>query len=238
MPAPVDVVVARYREDLSWLKRLPTDFRPVVYDKGGDSPIAAESLPNRGREAQTYLHHIVTRYEHLPEWTVFCQGFPFDHEPSFRKHLQTFLHAKGELPEFIWTGLFVDFDYGDGSRVFTTWSGNPDGHPLAMDEFWLELFGTHPPGRYEFMPGAQFIVHRHRILSRPRTFYEKAAILAESFPDAAHGFERCWDRVFDTSGIPDEVRTGPLPIYLRPIKRLGITWETCATLPGHLFYDA
>ncbi len=36
-------------------------------------------LPNVGRETHTYLHHIVSRYDSLADWTVFSQAA----EPSF-----------------------------------------------------------------------------------------------------------------------------------------------------------
>ena len=37
------------------------------------------ALPNRGREAGTWLHHIVSNYDRLADRTVFMQGDPFDH---------------------------------------------------------------------------------------------------------------------------------------------------------------
>jgi len=59
-----ELVVARHREDLNWLRRVPKRFRVTLYDKGGH-PGARHPLPNIGREAHTYLHHIVTRYDDL-----------------------------------------------------------------------------------------------------------------------------------------------------------------------------
>lgn len=49
-------------------------------DKSGvDVPNA---LPNVGRETHTYLHHILTQYPQFPEYTVFLQGWPFEHLPE------------------------------------------------------------------------------------------------------------------------------------------------------------
>ncbi|RYZ90483.1 MAG: DUF3431 domain-containing protein, partial [Proteobacteria bacterium] len=62
----IELVVARYLEDLAWLRNIPPQIRATVYDKNADSPHpGALQLPNIGREAHTYLHHIVTRYDEL-----------------------------------------------------------------------------------------------------------------------------------------------------------------------------
>ena len=73
----VEVVVARYKEDISWLKEI--NHKIIVYNKGPDCNFPCISLPNIGREAQTYLFHIIENYNKLPEWTILCQGHPFDH---------------------------------------------------------------------------------------------------------------------------------------------------------------
>ena len=84
--SPVEVVVARHDEDVAWLApHASPSVRIEIYDKGtlpvGDS----ERLPNVGRESHTYVHHIVSRYETLAEWTVFTQAT----QPSwgYRGHL-------------------------------------------------------------------------------------------------------------------------------------------------------
>ena len=74
-----EIVVAHYNEKLDWLA--PKADHAHVYHKGTDlqSPSTMklygwEKLPNVGREAHTYLHHIINNYETLPEYTVFLQG--------------------------------------------------------------------------------------------------------------------------------------------------------------------
>jgi len=67
----MDLVVAKYKEDVSWLSRINANY--IVYDK------SSGQLPNIGREAHTYVYHIVNNYDSLSEWTAFVQGKPFDH---------------------------------------------------------------------------------------------------------------------------------------------------------------
>ena len=61
---------------------------------------------------------------------------------------------------------------------------------------------------------------RETVRKRSRAFYEKARAVAADFPDAAHGFERTWNEVFGVPALPPELRGRPLPLYLKPIRRL------------------
>jgi hypothetical protein len=93
---PMTLVVARYQEDLTWLLKLPKNIEIVVYNKGPELVSAKLikrinfliTLPNRGRESDTYLHH-VQHFKHgsPSSWTVFTQGDPFPHSPNFIKLL-------------------------------------------------------------------------------------------------------------------------------------------------------
>ena len=51
-------VIARYKEDLDWLKDLSNPF--MVYNKGPEWPyeITRKDIPNKGREAETYFRSI------------------------------------------------------------------------------------------------------------------------------------------------------------------------------------
>ena len=91
-PNHLTLAVARYREDLGWLRELPGDVTVVVYNKGPEIRDHAlleridrlVRLPNQGREADTYLHHLASHpHDSGENWTVFCQGDPFPHSPDF-----------------------------------------------------------------------------------------------------------------------------------------------------------
>ena len=77
----ITVVIARYKEDLKWTLEEPfNQFQYVVYNKGDDEDfeksnvIKIVKLKNRGRDLQTYFHHIVHNYEHLSDINVFLPG--------------------------------------------------------------------------------------------------------------------------------------------------------------------
>ena len=104
-PPSIALVVARWREDLAWLRRVPPAVALHVYDKGGDAAdllppplrrrVHLEVLPNAGREAHTYLHHLAHRYDRLADLTVFAQGRPFDHVPDLHRLLRRDLLRTG-----------------------------------------------------------------------------------------------------------------------------------------------
>ena len=221
----LELVVARYTEELNWLRNIPTSVRPTVYDKSGGAVLYpnAVPLPNVGREAHTYLHHLVSRYDSLPEWTVFCQGKPFDHAFDFHHRLRAMAADPTVVPPFQWLGHIIDTDDGAG-RLFTTWSKNDDGRGLDLAGFHRALFGhdgasTRQPDRYPFVLGAQFVVHRDVVRQQPISFYEHALNLSVTFPDAAHCYERTWDRVFGQVGIDPVWLDGRPTVYLKPVKR-------------------
>lgn len=218
----LEVVVSHYTESLNWLRNLPTGLQTTVYHKNTDESAEYKGilLSNVGREAHTYLYHLVSRYNSLAEWTVFCQGKPFDHAYDFKKSLQQFVaHPTNISPTgFRWLGHLIDTDDDQGHRLFQPWSKNEDGRGLNLCDFHRELFGINGPEQYTFVLGAQFAVHRDLIHRQPLSFYERALAVSVSFPDAAHCYERNWDRVFGVTGIDPNWLAGRLTVRLKPMK--------------------
>ncbi len=91
----LEIVVARYNEDLEWLKKIPKEYKITIYNKGLDdiknipSSATITKLPNIGRESHTYLYHIIENYDKLADKTVFCQGDSIFHSPDFLKLLKS-----------------------------------------------------------------------------------------------------------------------------------------------------
>ncbi len=177
------------------------------------------TLPNLGREAHTYLHHIVNRYYTLADYTIFCQGKPFDHAYDFHPRLRAIAQELPPHKPFDWIGHIIDTDDNQGERLFRSWSKNEDGHSLDIRGFHQALFSTDGPAGYTFVLGAQFAIHRDLIWQRPLTFYEQALAVSIALSDAAHCFERTWDRVFGVEGIDTDWLAGRETVYLKPVKR-------------------
>ncbi|HEX9996151.1 MAG TPA: DUF3431 domain-containing protein [Abditibacterium sp.] len=209
----LELVVARYLEDLAWIRNIPPQIRATIYDKS-----LSGNLPNVGREAHTYLHHICTRYDDLAPVSVFCQGKPFDHCFDFRKTLREIVQT-GFDGDFRWLGHVIDTDSSDGA-LFKTWSKNPGGEGIDIAGFHRELFGIEGPNEYVFTLGGQFIASRELIRRRPLDFYRRALQISTDFPEAAHCFERTWDRIFGVTGVDLAAMNGAKTRYLKPVRRL------------------
>ena len=95
------LVVARYNEDLEWLKNEPFNkYDVIVYNKGDNdnfykSPKIRSiiNLENVGVCVHTYLYHIIHHYDNLDNITVFLPGSCMDeigpNEKTYMKKKQT-----------------------------------------------------------------------------------------------------------------------------------------------------
>lgn len=216
-----ELVVAHYRESLAWLRRVPRSIGRRVYHKDPEAAGAGVILPNVGREADTYLTHIIERWDSLAEVTVFCQGHPFDHAHDFHASLRR-IAEQGLGPEgFEWFGFILDSDDPRGRRLFVPWSKNPERLELPGPEFFAAFLDGQLPQWFRFRPGAQFAVSVSRIRGRPLEYWvalRKAVRVEELYP---HCLERTWDRVFGLEAISAKAMGGGETLYLKRVKRLG-----------------
>jgi hypothetical protein len=222
----MQLVIARYREDLSWLREIGLPC--VVYNKGPELapstlPPGAEvvNLPNVGREAHTYLTHILAHYHELPRHTALLQGNPFTHlapPPSneediqetpqgLRKRLLELAHKDTPFAGLAWFRLRCDglgrpHDLADPAKQ-GRWKGWGKDIPVART--FAALFQA--PAPQEFIARGvtgNMLVRADRILARPEAFYRRALELVAADPDDAdntgHALERLWQLVFSGAG--------------------------------------
>eukprot|EP00667_Euglena_gracilis_P002388 EG_transcript_2389 len=73
---PVEIVLARCRENIDWVEDFGYGNITTVYDKCGTTAGPGHNVerPNVGREGGTFLQHIVDNYDQLADWTVFSQA--------------------------------------------------------------------------------------------------------------------------------------------------------------------
>lgn len=167
----VTLVVARYREDVRWLRAFDKDrFDIVCYNKGEPvvdlpSHILQTRLPNVGREAHTYLYHILRTYKNpTTEYVVFLQGHPFDH-----------LQNKN-VKELIFTIDNHVTRSPPSSAILFTYHHEPiDLYPELHMQKYMDYFGFRGKRQntITFTPGAQFIIHRNDILKNPTALYQE-----------------------------------------------------------------
>lgn len=205
----INVIVARYREELAWLAELDLPF--LVYDKSGELP-GAVHLPNIGRETHTYLTHIVNNYDRLAPYMVFLQGDPFVHlsadgqagPKELRERILETVERGAHFQGFAWFKLKCD---GLGrphdlkkSENKGRWPGWGKDIPVA--DVFCELFDS--PAPKQFIARAStgnFMVSAERIRTRPLSMYRHALRLVEDDPhdgnNTGHAFERLWQLIFN-----------------------------------------
>ena len=211
------VVVARYNENIEWLKQLNVDiFDIIIYNKGSD--INADfkcniiKLKNTGRESHTYLHHIILNYENLPEKIIFTQATPFDHVGN--NFIQDINNFEKNTPSFVYfTKNVLKIQYEETKNKFmehgmlngTMWINY---HEITSNTFSVveKLFGSFilKELNIKFGPGAIFGVNKKDILNKNKEFYLKCLdILNNSSdlinPPEGHAFERLWFYIFENS---------------------------------------
>ncbi len=204
------VVVARHRENLDWIWRLP--FHSLVYNKGGDDLPRSISLPNVGREAHTYLTHIVKTYPVFPTWNVFIQGDPFFHLTEDGKAgvdeltdlIRDCMERNVNFQGLAWFRLKCDglgrpHSMCDPDKK-GRWAGWGKDIPVAS--VFERLFPASAPKEFIARGSTgNFFVSGRRILTRPREFYEYALTLVENDPEdrlnTGHAFERLWQLIFN-----------------------------------------
>ena len=209
----VEIVVAHYDEDLSWLKS-HADL-VTVYTKGGpdftrDVGLFSPSiLPNIGRESHTYLHHIAHKYHDLADVTLFTQGQSADHlgpDITATQMLEACraLHSNDPFMVFSKHGL-KQFKDWTGIPHVKKWKEEQDSGVMRSadntpEEFWSWLFGADAPQVITFAWGAIFAVRKEAVMARSREFYEKLLRLFEHInhanPEEGHFMERFWLNIF------------------------------------------
>jgi hypothetical protein len=175
----VEVVIAKYKEDTAWTQGLKHPY--IIYDKS-DSPLYySVRLPNIGREAHTFLYHIVTNYHKLADVTVFLQGKPDDHVTFGIEECVSKINEMTGNEEFMsfFKELQHDLDFEhyrfiDRTKIFK------NSIIIYSDDYvyfnYLPLEHLITFGKIcvpSFAAGAQYIVPKRNILARPLEFWKK-----------------------------------------------------------------
>lgn len=201
------IVVAKYKEDISWFSHMDQG-KMHVYDKSGEkSPYIP--LENKGREGATFLGHIIKYYDNLPDYLILLQGNPFPHMRSdiTPDNLQENISRLVEERPTQTIPLFCDY----GEEKLYTFKG------LMMDQYHELMFEGTPNPVLRFAAGNQYLVPRKDILKRPKDFYMKLwkmSIKGDHYElEAAHNEEKTlnpnemigWslERIFPTIVVDD-----------------------------------
>jgi len=161
------VVTSHYNEDLHWLE--DSKYPVVVIDKEGAAPTCLSVrtiIPNRGREASSFLRYIIDHYDNLPSHIAFIHG----HETAWhqkRPFRMIDMINNVRLTDDIFVSFNGTFEVckieqhsSDVVQIKRNWD---------IIKPWV---GPIPEGNGMTDVGAQFIVSRNRIRRHPKKAYQ------------------------------------------------------------------
>lgn len=176
------LIVAKYKEDISWINEIKDHFEIVVYNKDNNldpqdlnfpkreyyvNDIKFIDLPNVGREAQTYLFHIIGNFNNLYDLEIFTQGNPFDHNPNFIKDLLSI------NPSDYYKNLCNEKANQLRSDYIECENNLLHYYYGTVNTLHRELFQKDVPERYEIGIRGMFSVNKTAILDNSIGIYEK-----------------------------------------------------------------
>lgn len=178
-----ELVVAHYREDLSWIRDRGLEANATIYSKNPTPPLGAIALPNIGRDYHTYAHHLHERYHTLATRTSFVQGNPFEHalvpfqeQANAKEPFQAVCNAP--LPrgqDHVW---WSDPQYCSTGGAHLRpdrleWTIRAD----DLVEVAKHYFQVALPPVLHYAWGAQFCVSRDCVQRRPYSYYHDLMLL-------------------------------------------------------------
>jgi len=200
----MEIVVALYKEDVSWIRNLCDKYSITVYNKSDTYPHCIDdlikknkinyiTLKNLGKESHTYFYHILKNYDNLPNKIFFTQANPFDH--IIKKQIAS--------NEFFY-GLIEDFDKnqsqfkGYGAKHYLWITGIGESKIKACKKLYTTLF-TNKFEDWTFRNAGIFGVTKEEILMRSKEFYLRCfeSLNKEWNPPEGYAFERLWSCIFD-----------------------------------------
>jgi hypothetical protein len=194
------LIISRYNEDISWAFLFKN---VIIYNKGEklsshllnrNIDINEIPLPNVGREGHTYYKYIYDNYDNLDDYTIFLQGNPFDHSPNIIKNL---LQIQQDYENNHFNP--IDFTYISEKIIHCNLSGCNHHRGIPLIPIYEYLFNEKKTNmNFIFGAGAQFMVSREKILSRPKEFYLKIIKLLDHniCPIEGYVIERFHELIF------------------------------------------
>lgn len=202
------LIISRYDEDTSWLKNYK-NFKIIVYNKGNVIPeqnnFIINNIPNIGREAHTWLYHIVKNYNNLDEYNLFLQGRIDDLGCMAYKDLNQY---KKELKKNEFSvsrfGLLGPFHWGyhigieNDPKYESRWiKGEITRSKIGFRKFAKKYF-PEIPIFVSTSYGGCFGVSRNLLLKYEIDFYKSLLdeVSQSCHPIEAHYLERLWCYMF------------------------------------------
>jgi hypothetical protein len=211
----IEIIVARYNEDLNWTNEYPfNQFKYSIYNKGPNDNFTKPSLyrvfqlPNVGRCDHTYLYHIVNNYANLAPITIFLPG---SIQISYKKQIAIkLINHILNYKNAVFLGFEADsIQKHFGNFTLDNWSASDPNNLINNTDSKLYKANLRPYGKWYNYFFGNTIVKKHcymgifsmsklDIIKHDITRYTQLlnAVSAHSNPEVGHYIERSWGAIF------------------------------------------
>jgi len=210
----VELVVARYNENLDWLNN--NEYPVIVYNKGNNNDFVKKNvyqivkLPNVGREFQSYLYHIIQNYYSLKEITIFLPGsVDLPHKMIKLEKILNEIKNNNKKTVVVCNHRRTNIKNELYDFTLNEWESTDAKNKELNQTNKLKLASIQPFGKwythhFNDVPttcentNLIFAMSKEDILKKPRSYYKKLIkeIDDHSNPETGHYFERSVEAVF------------------------------------------
>ena len=213
----VEIIVARFNEDLNWTLHLPfCRFQYIVYNKGNNENFNKThvkkiiNVENIGKCDHTYLYHITKNFNNLPNIIVF---FPGSLNLDYKKNKAALIlnniiesnfsnaYFAGEYNENI-KKMFYNFTLdkyktADKKNLLLNSETKLQKCKIRPYGNWYSYFFGNTTAHWYTMWGI-FSVDKRDIIQHPIERYQSLlqTVSFHSNPEAGHYIERSWGVIF------------------------------------------
>jgi hypothetical protein len=213
----MEIVVARYNENLEWTNQGPFSKYPkVVYNKGSNDEYVVNNLKvnykiqNVGRESHTYLYHIINNYDNLAEITIFLPGSVNTNAYNKWKRANMLMNSLESNNNTTFIGARHKcvrddlYNFKMDNYNSTNSNNNKINPETKLMLSRIRPFGLWYDSLFEGINieyisySGIFAVSREDILQKPKSYYENIIkqLSITSNPEVGHYFERSWVAIF------------------------------------------
>jgi len=173
-------------------------------------------IENKGREGDTYLHHIIENYDNLSDYTLFIQDDTNNHIQNIDEFIciTNRIVEEGTLfyqYETTWNenGIITNRRIRDGRLHLSTIS-----QPYAIKHACAELH-INLPGIYVTPTCAFFIVHKSIIHRHSKKFYQNVRTWLLQKDENGYILEHIWKLIFDNMNTGIKSRNSNMTELIR-----------------------
>jgi hypothetical protein len=210
----IEIVVARYNEDLNWLKEEPFDSYPIVcYNSGSNEDfyrpprMRVVNIEDVGKEAYVFLYHILENYDDLADITIFLPGSADTPHKFKNAKKQVYEVQKHNRTVFIATEFdnvrdslyeYQMEDYCSTSPENSKLNSACKLNPASARPFgkWYDTFFKGVDVQHVNYSGILGIQRSHIIQHSKEHYQRLIGEIQHPNDEVAHYFERSWAAIF------------------------------------------